>query len=119
MGMYDTIRFHGDDAPRCVADHPLVELQTKDLDCALDVYSVFASRLYRPGKERAESVRLDDQGRLILTETRAAERASLSADVTAYGYCTDSRTAPTPCWRTGSAYRAMDESALVLHPMLG
>jgi hypothetical protein len=91
MGMYDTIRFHDDAAPRCSAGHPLGDLQTKDLDCALNVYSVFAGRLYRPVTERTESARLDDGGRLVLTETRAAEPASISADITAYGYCAECR----------------------------
>lgn len=91
MGMYDTVRFHGDAAPRCAAGHVLGDLQTKDLDCVLNVYSVFAARLYRPGTDHAESVRLDDQERLVLTETRTAEPASLSAEVTAYGYCTECR----------------------------
>lgn len=91
MGMYDTIRLHGDGAPRCVAGHPIADLQTKDLDCALDVYSVFDGQLYRPGRDRVEAVRVDDRGRLVLTETRVAEPACISAEVTAYGYCTECR----------------------------
>jgi hypothetical protein len=93
MGMYDTIRLHGDAAPRCPAGHRLADLQTKDLDSALDVYSVFEGRLYRPGRERAESVALDDRGRLILTETRVAEPASISLSLTAYGFCAECRPA--------------------------
>lgn len=56
MGMYDTIRFHDDAAPRCSAGHPLADLQTKNLDCALNVYSVFAGRLLSAG-HRADGVR--------------------------------------------------------------
>jgi hypothetical protein len=91
MGMYDTIRFRDDAAPRCAAGHRVDDLQTKDLDCAMSVYSVYGDRLYRPGKERAESARLDDRGRLVLTETRVAEPASISADLRAYGYCRECR----------------------------
>jgi hypothetical protein len=87
MGMFDTIRFHGDAAPRCPAGHRLADLQTKDLDCTLDVYSVLEGRLYRPGRERAESVVLDDRGRLILTETKIAEPTAISVSLTAYGSC--------------------------------
>jgi hypothetical protein len=89
--MYDTIRFHDETAPRCAAGHPLPELQTKDLDCALNVYRVFAGRLYRPDTQRGTSSRIDDQGRLVVTETRAAEPASISADLTAYASCGECR----------------------------
>jgi hypothetical protein len=91
MGMFDTIRFHGDVAPRCPAGHRLADLQTKDLECTLEVYSVLEGRLYRPAKERSESVAIDDRGRLILTESRLAEPASISASLTAYGFCADCR----------------------------
>jgi hypothetical protein len=91
MGLYDTIQFYGDAEPRCSAGHPLGELQTKDLDCGLNAYSVFAERLYRPGTERTECAQLDGRGRLVLSEARAAEPASISADITAYGYCTECR----------------------------
>jgi hypothetical protein len=89
MGLYDTIRFHGDEAPRCAAGHPLSDLQTKDLDCVMNEYSVFAGRLYRPATERAQSAVVDDQGRLILTQTRTAAPASITIDAAAYGYCTE------------------------------
>jgi len=91
MGMYDTIRFHGDVAPRCAAGHQVAELQTKDLDCALEVYSIYGDRLYRPGKDRTESAQLDECGRLVLTETRVAEAASPSIELRAYSHCAQCR----------------------------
>lgn len=91
MGMYDTIRLYGDGAPKCAAGHRLHDLQTKDLDCAMNEYSVFAGRLYRPATERAESSRLDDHGRLVLTQTRIAAPASITIEARAYGYCTECR----------------------------
>ena len=89
--MYDTIRFHGDVAPRCAAGHQVADLQTKDLDCALEVYSIYGARLYRPGKDRTESAQLDESGRLVLTETRVAEAASLSIELRAYSHCAECR----------------------------
>ena len=91
MGMYDTIRFYGDAAPRCAAGHRVADLQTKDLDCALEVYSIYGDRLYRPGKDNTESARLDESGRLLLTETRVAEAASLSIELRAYSQCMECR----------------------------
>ena len=91
MGMYDTIRFHGDVAPRCAAGHRVADLQTKELECALEVYSVYGDRLYRPGKDRTESAALDECGRLVLTETRVAEAASLSVELRAYSPCAECR----------------------------
>jgi hypothetical protein len=75
--MYDTIRFYGDAAPRCAAGHRVADLQTKDLDCALEVYSIYGHRLYRPGKDCTESAQLDESGRLVLTETRVSRAASV------------------------------------------
>lgn len=91
MGMYDTIRFYGNAAPRCAAGHRITDLQTKDLDCALEVYSIYGDRLYRPGKDRTESAQLDECGRLKLTETRVAEAASLSLELRAYSHCAECR----------------------------
>jgi len=87
MGMYDTIRFHGDGAPRCAAGHRVTALQTKDLECSLEVYAVYGDRLYRPAKDRTESAALDASGHLVLTETRHAEPASLSMELRAYSHC--------------------------------
>lgn len=87
MGMYDTIRIHGEAAPRCSAGHRVGDLQTKDLDCAMAVYSLHDQRLYRPAKERDESAAIDDRGRLILTEARICEPASITAEVCAYTHC--------------------------------
>lgn len=91
MGMYDTIRFHGDAAQRCAAGHRVADLQTKDLECALEVYSIYGDRLYRPGKDRTESAHLDERGRLVLTETRVAEPASVSIELRAYSHCAECR----------------------------
>jgi hypothetical protein len=91
MGMYDTLRFCDEAASRCAAGHPIRELQTKDLACELQVYFVYGGRLYRPGTGRTFSSRLNDEGRLVLTETRLAEPAALSIDLTAYGECPDCR----------------------------
>ena len=91
MGMYDTIRFLGDAAPRCAAGHSVADLQTKDLECALEVYSVYGDQLYGPGKDRGESVQLDESGRLVLTQTRVAERTSISIELRAYSFCTECR----------------------------
>lgn len=91
MGMYDTIRLYGDGAPRCDTGHPLHELQTKDLDWSMSVYSVFEGRLYRPAAGRTESGRLDDQGRLVLTRIRTADAATVTMDVRAYGDCRECR----------------------------
>ena len=91
MGMYDTIRFHGDAAPRCAARHRVADLQTKDLECALEVYSIYGDRLYRPGKDRTESAKLDECGHLVLTETRVAEAGSISIELRAYSYCLECR----------------------------
>ena len=91
MGMYDTIRFHGEAAQRCAAGHPVEDLQTKDLECALTVYSVLGDRLYRPAKGSAESVSLDERCSLILTETRVAEPTSISTELTAYTHCAECR----------------------------
>lgn len=91
MGMYDTIRLCGAGAPRCDAGHPLHELQTKDLDCSMSEYSVFDGQLYRPAAERTESSRLDDQGRLVLTQIRTAKAATITMEARAYAYCTECR----------------------------
>jgi hypothetical protein len=91
MGMYDTIRFHDNAAPRCAAGHRCGDLQTKDLECDLEVYAVYGDRLYRPAEGRTESAELDDRGRLVLTETRVAEPASVSAELTAYSHCAECR----------------------------
>lgn len=91
MGLYDTIRIHGEAAPRCAAGHQVGGLQTKDLDCAMVTYSLHGERLYRPGKERGESVELDDRGRLILTQTKICEPASISAELRAYNHCEECR----------------------------
>ena len=52
MGMFDTIRFHGDDALACPAGHGLHDLQTKDLDCAMAEYVVPGSRASKPDPRR-------------------------------------------------------------------
>ena len=89
--MYDTLRFCDEMGPRCAAGHPIRELQTKDLACELQVYSVYGGRLYRPGSGRTFSSRLNDEGRLVLTERRLAEPAALSVDLGAYGDCPECR----------------------------
>jgi hypothetical protein len=91
MGMYDTLRFLDDAVPRCAAGHPIPELQTKDLACELRVYSVYGGRLYRPSTSRTVSSRLNDDGRLVLTEARLADPAALSIDLRAYGHCPECR----------------------------
>lgn len=91
MGIYDTIRLLGDAAPLCAAGHRVADLQTKDLDCAMAVYSLHGERLYRPSKERNEAVNIDDRGRLIVTQTQLCEPASISADIRAYSHCGECR----------------------------
>lgn len=67
------------------------DLQTKDLNCSMSVYSVFEGRLYRPPAERTESGRLDDQGRLVLTRIRTAEAATITIEARVYGHSSECR----------------------------
>jgi hypothetical protein len=91
MGMYDTVRFYGDGAPVCAAGHPLCELQTKDLECALGRYAVHHERLYRAGTTSGETAHPRDDGRLSLLREQIAEPVALTAEVTAYTHCDDCR----------------------------
>jgi hypothetical protein len=87
MGMYDTIRFHGDHGPHCPAGHALHDLQTKDLDCAMAEYVVHRARLYRAGARSNETAQLREGGRLILVRERAADPVALTTEVGAYTFC--------------------------------
>jgi len=87
MGMYDTIRFYGDDALLCPAGHALHDLQTKDLECAMAEYVVHRARLYRAGTRSNETAQLREGGRLILSTQRTADPVALTTEVTAYTFC--------------------------------
>ncbi|MBI4517156.1 MAG: hypothetical protein HY699_15225 [Deltaproteobacteria bacterium] len=87
MGMYDTIRFHGDDAPWCAAGHVLRSLQTKDLECTMAEYVVHRARLYRPAERDDETVHLAEGDKLVLSARRIADPVALTAEVTAYAFC--------------------------------
>jgi hypothetical protein len=69
MGMFDTILLLPDAVAHCPEGHPLVELQTKDLDAAMDQYLVTGGRLLRvvradddtPGWRLEDSVAVHEQ----------------------------------------------------------
>ena len=87
MGMFDTIRFYGDDALLCAAGHPLRSLQTKDLECTMANYVVHQAHLYRPGTRSDETVQLGKDSRLLLSTQQTADPVALTAEVTAYTFC--------------------------------
>jgi hypothetical protein len=87
MGIYDTIRFYGDDAPLCPAGHALHDFQTKDLECAMAEYAVHRARLYRAGARSDETAQLGDGGQLILSTQRIADPVALTTEVRAYTCC--------------------------------
>lgn len=89
MGLFDTITFHDDGAPRCAAGHRLGELQTKDLECVMESYSVLGGRIYCLARIGTTAWHVDARARLVCVETRIGEPAVLSADLRGYGHCHD------------------------------
>jgi hypothetical protein len=94
MGMFDNMVLLGEGAGlvRCAHGHVQEDLQTKSLECLLDVYYVYERILYRSmraAEERIVKPREMEDARLKLRFERDAFRFAHTGEVVVYTHCKD------------------------------
>ncbi len=93
MGMYDSIRILGPSALTCAAGHEILEVQTKDLECAIVCYLLHEGRLYRDAGARGatQTAHAEEGDRLVVVTRKLADPVSLASEILAYASCDDCR----------------------------
>jgi hypothetical protein len=85
MGLFDILTIWPRARVHCAEGHPLAELQTKSLACAMRRYALVDGGLHSAAPEDEEVV--SEQGKPVLRRTRALEPERQTATIIAYAHC--------------------------------
>lgn len=95
MSVYDNFVIAGepDSRFRCASGHPVIDMQSKDFDCAMLTYRVFGGKIYVSKRDGlfsddlpASSVHVQD-GNLIVTERTIHTQVRTSVSARVYTHC--------------------------------